>query len=451
MRTQLAEQSSTLLPQHPRIKEMKAQVADLEKQIRSEGERLARSLENDAKVAGTRLETLRRNLDQLKQQTASVNEQDVQLRALQREAKAQRDLFESYLAKYREATARDSIAAAPADARIISSAVVSNLPYFPKKLPTLLIAAFATFCLAAAFVTTDAVLHARPDHLRESLADIAADAPPSRTEPLPPPASEGSATVEANADAMSRGTAMDRGRPPSDLGPAMGQSDPGTPPVAVSVGPLPAVPSPTIAADEPAPASAIDLVATALKEAGEGGRRVAVIGGSRNIGTTLNAIALARLLAKGARVVLVELDFQSPNIEVISMDPGAPGIAELVRGEVAFNDIITRDCATRLHLVAAGHVGDEADTLIRSAIVAGAIQALAANYDYLVIDAGAPADSALASIATMAPQAILVGNEMAADVLERLADHLRAAGFGAVTILTGAPPRLDHVALTSAA
>jgi uncharacterized protein involved in exopolysaccharide biosynthesis len=38
----------------------------------------------------------------------------VQLRALEREAKAQRDLLESYLAKYREATARDSLGAVPA-------------------------------------------------------------------------------------------------------------------------------------------------------------------------------------------------------------------------------------------------------------------------------------------------------------------------------------------------
>ena len=63
-----------------------------------------------------------------------------ELRALEREAKAQRDLLESYLAKYREATARDSLGAAPADARIISRALVSNTPYFPKKLPIVLIA-----------------------------------------------------------------------------------------------------------------------------------------------------------------------------------------------------------------------------------------------------------------------------------------------------------------------
>ena len=158
LRAQLAEQSSTLLPQHPRIKEMRAQIADLDQQIRAEGDRLVRSLESEAKVAGARLETLSANLDQFKRQTASTSDQDVQLRALEREAKAQRDLFESYLAKYREATARDSIAAAPADARIISRAAVSNVPYFPKKMPIVLIAALGTFCLATAFVVTGALL-----------------------------------------------------------------------------------------------------------------------------------------------------------------------------------------------------------------------------------------------------------------------------------------------------
>ena len=121
MRAQLAEQSSTLLDQHPRIKELRAQIADLERQMRAEAERLARSLENDAKLASARVEALSASLDQLKQQAASTNEQDVQLRALERDAKSQRDLLESYLAKYREATARDSIGAASPDARIIST------------------------------------------------------------------------------------------------------------------------------------------------------------------------------------------------------------------------------------------------------------------------------------------------------------------------------------------
>src|SRR4249919_3216491 len=109
--------------------------------MRSEADRLARSLENDAKLASSKVDELSAGLDQLKRQAASTNEQDVQLRALERDAKSQRDLLESYLAKYREASARDSIGAASPDARVISTATASNLPSWPKKLPTVLVAA----------------------------------------------------------------------------------------------------------------------------------------------------------------------------------------------------------------------------------------------------------------------------------------------------------------------
>ena len=122
LRSQLAEQSSTLLDQHPRIKELRAQIAELDRQIKTEGERLARQLDNDAAVAGNRLESLIISIDQVKKLASQNNEQDVALRALEREAKTQRDLLESYLAKYREASARDNINAAPPEARIISRA-----------------------------------------------------------------------------------------------------------------------------------------------------------------------------------------------------------------------------------------------------------------------------------------------------------------------------------------
>ena len=77
---------------------------------------------------------------------------------MEREAKSQRDLLESYLAKYREATARENIDAAPADGRIISRALVSNTPAFPKKLPIVLIATLATLMLSAGCIATAELL-----------------------------------------------------------------------------------------------------------------------------------------------------------------------------------------------------------------------------------------------------------------------------------------------------
>src|SRR5258705_4725967 len=95
LRGQLAEQSSTLLGGHPRIKELKAQLADLDRQLRDEAGKVSRSLDNDARIAGGRVESLSASLDQLKKQASSTNGQAVQLRALEREPKAHRDPLES--------------------------------------------------------------------------------------------------------------------------------------------------------------------------------------------------------------------------------------------------------------------------------------------------------------------------------------------------------------------
>jgi polysaccharide biosynthesis transport protein len=414
LRAQLAEQSSTLLPQHPRIKEMRAQVADLDQQIRAEGERLARSLENEAKVAGARLETLSASLDQLKRQAASTSDQDVQLRALEREAKAQRELFESYLAKYREASARDSIAAAPADARIISRAVVSNVPYFPKKIPIMLIAALGTMCLSTAFVVTGALLSGESYRVA-----------PLRVDTVP------AAAVAAAAPPVRSRWARTRS---GDKLPTAAN--------------LPTPPAPQPAAPV---ASSIDEVAAALRQAGDAGRQIAVIGSARNVGTTLTAIALARSLARSARVVLLDLALASPNIDVISDEPAAPGIADLVRGAASFGDVITKDRHSRLHLVATGNVGNDPHGLMQSPMLTAAVGALAQSYDHLVIDAGAQSDTALGPVVAMAPWAVLVGGEAPAKAVEGLAGQLRSAGFAGVSVLTGAPPSLDHAVTQSTA
>ncbi|EKS38249.1 GumC family protein [Afipia broomeae] len=201
LRAQLAEQSSTLLGGHPRIKELKAQILDIDRQIREEASKISRSLENDARIASARADGLNGSLDQLKRQASSTNGQDVQLRALEREAKAQRDLLESYLAKYREATTRENIDTAPADGRIISRAIVSNTPAFPKKLPTVLIATMAMLMLSAGYITTSELLR-----MTAPRPSVTARAPIAAPRDTPPQVPTGIVEIERLA-AMLRGGA----------------------------------------------------------------------------------------------------------------------------------------------------------------------------------------------------------------------------------------------------
>ena len=132
------------------------------------------------------------------------------------------------------------------------------------------------------------------------------------------------------------------------------------------------------------------------------GRRVTVVGTTRNVGTTYAAIALARALAQDANVVLVDLAFGSPNLSVIPTDPKAPGIAELVRGTASFGDIITRDRYSPVHLVATGNVGNDGRALAASPMLATVIEALVRSYDHVVIDVGSAADIALERFAPLA-------------------------------------------------
>src|SRR4029079_9650814 len=143
---------------HPGIKELRAQLADLDRQLREEAGRNSRSLENDARNAGKRVEGLIAGLDKMKKQASLSNGQDVQLRALELEVKAQRDLLESHLEKYREANTRGNIGATQADGRIIARATVSNVPPYPTKPPIVLIATLATLLLASGAIAAGELL-----------------------------------------------------------------------------------------------------------------------------------------------------------------------------------------------------------------------------------------------------------------------------------------------------
>jgi uncharacterized protein involved in exopolysaccharide biosynthesis len=81
-----------------------------------------------------------------------LGDSEIKLRALEREAKANRDLLESYMARYRDASARHDMGAVPAQAAIVSRAHASVLPSFPKRGPLSLLAIAATALLALAYV-----------------------------------------------------------------------------------------------------------------------------------------------------------------------------------------------------------------------------------------------------------------------------------------------------------
>jgi uncharacterized protein involved in exopolysaccharide biosynthesis/Mrp family chromosome partitioning ATPase len=389
LRAQLAEQSSTLLDQHPRIKELKAQLADLDHQIREEAGKISRSLENDARIASGRVDGLSNSLDRLKKQATSSNGDDVKLRALEREAKAERDLLESYLAKYREATARENIDAAPADGRIISRGIVSNTPAYPKKLPIVLIATLATLMLTAGYIATGELLRMTAPRASAMFSSVPARVA-AVVAPVAPIAPIAPAIMPAVRDTH------------PDLGADVGE---------------------------------IDQLANELRDEGEAARKITIMGTGQNETITLTALTLARLLARSAKVVLVDLSPSSPTLTAVSVDPAAPGLADLMLGEASFGQVITRDKLSSVHLVGAGRPGTDR-ALLQSPRLTLALDALLRVYDHVLLDAGTATDLP-ARLLTENARAILVPDpSMSPEARTRMREQLQAIGFGSVTTLS---------------
>ena len=391
LRAQLAEQSSTLLDNHPRIKELKAQLTDLDHQIRDEAGKISRSLDNDARIAGGRVESLIASLDQLKKQASSSNGQDVQLRALEREAKAQRDLLETYLAKYREATTRETIDTAPAEGRIISRAIVSNMPAYPKKLPIVLIATLATLLLSTGLIVTGELLAMTAPRAAAAIASAAASVTMREPEVTP--------TVEAEPE-----------------------------PEPIELPPEPVDEAPPVVGE-------IEQLAAALRAAGDAARKVTILGTAAGDVLTFTALTLARSLADEARVVMVDLAASSLTVAAVSTDPHAPGLAELMQGEASFSQIITKDRLSRVQLVSAGRPGFDR-TLLQSPRLTLAIDALLRVYDHVLLDAGAASDLPAEILTTGACAVVVPEESMPAEARAVMCDQLKAVGFTGVSMLS---------------
>jgi succinoglycan biosynthesis transport protein ExoP len=392
LKAQLAEQSSTLMDNHPRIRELRAQIADLDGQIKEEAATVARSFENDAKLASARLDSQTAALDQLKTQAAATNVDDVQLRELERDAKSQRDLLESYLAKYREATAHDTLNSSPADARVISRGTVSNIPAYPKKVPAVLIATLTALIIGVGFVLT-----------RELLA------------------------------APVGGVAMPRRRRERDDIPA--ESEASTSRLRSALKAMRRTAEPAAARFHVA---SFDDVVYNLENDGGVERRIALFGAAPGMDASWTALTFARALAEHCRVILVGFGAADAAIRATSSDPSASCLAELAERTASFRDVITKDQQSSLHLISSGQMPTDRSEILVAPGMATNFAALARGYDRVVIAAGATSGADLEEIAAVAPYAILAAGTLTDAGIAAAYERLLNAGFEDVAVLGAA-------------
>ncbi|HTJ02913.1 MAG TPA: Wzz/FepE/Etk N-terminal domain-containing protein [Methylovirgula sp.] len=424
-KAQLALELRTLLPGHPRIKELNAQIADLEGQLRAAALKTARTLENNAKIAAARVANLEAALSQQKTSVSRSNVDEVQLRELERTAQALRDQLAATLAKYQEAVARETSPVTPSDARVINRAVPPDQPSFPKKGPMI---AFAT--LAALILSSAAVVGS--ELLAGSQATPIAPVPIEQPRPLvgPEPAKASNKQMLDRLRAFGRSAASERREPLKE--PTFGSDDKVAAPRIVSGETPEAAPDvePPVARSAPA-----EVRKAAAAPAG------ACIVATSVVSTKLAATALLdfiRSLAKDGRPILIDLESQDSEIVARlraeaedAADDAYVGLTELLNGNASFAEVIRRDPASRMHFISFG-----APAEIRAGDLDLVLEALTQTYDFIVLAAPPLSESPLAKLlASYGDFVVLVTSPQTKDQNDKAYHSLVKAGASEIVTI----------------
>lgn len=114
---------------HPRIQNLIAEKANLQAKIATEVDRIIQNSENELQVLAGRARALEADVENLSQQTEQERGLYVQLRELEREAHANRQLYESFLQRFKETREQQEII--EPDSRVISRAAAPERPSTP--------------------------------------------------------------------------------------------------------------------------------------------------------------------------------------------------------------------------------------------------------------------------------------------------------------------------------
>jgi polysaccharide biosynthesis transport protein len=104
-RSKLSELRATYLDRHPKIVAVRNDIQSIERQIKREASKIAASIEGQAKIADSRLRTLRTSLKELETKAGGFSQKEITYRELERDTNANRKLLEELLARYAQANA----------------------------------------------------------------------------------------------------------------------------------------------------------------------------------------------------------------------------------------------------------------------------------------------------------------------------------------------------------
>lgn len=434
IQAQISDLSTSLLEGHPRLKGLRSQLSGIRTQIKSETQKILSSLENEAKTAQLRETQLVQQLNTVKADTARAGEEEVDLKALEREAAAQRQLLETYLARYREATSRTDSSSTPADARVISAAVEPTEVSFPKVVPITIVGGVAGFALSAIIILLAELFSGRalkpvgasagaPAGKREEEVweeefenvVIAEAAPVLDKEPAVHSERSALRAVHVPAKSLLADISFDEEE----------EQEEDTAPEAVE--------EPVEAEDE-----GDYSIAAVARHIVETNISIAIsVSPSGDRGSTAIVMLARRIAEERRKTLLIDLTGSACPTRLMAQSTQVPGITDLLVGDAAFGDIIHGDRLSDAHIIPRGNANIKRAMrgIDRLSMV---IDSLADAYDTVIVECG-PAEVEGVRRLTRGQETDIILSLPGAeeDEIVDLIDAFGEAGYSEVVLMTG--------------
>jgi capsular exopolysaccharide synthesis family protein len=340
--TELERQESELRTlygeRHPRMLQLRDEKSKVASAIRNEVERVARTMENDVRVAASRVASIEGTLSGLKDRNTEDRRASVQLAELERVALANRTLYEQLLQRFNET--RDQQGIVQADARVVAMAAPPAVPSSPG--PKIFAAAGFTISLVLGSLL--AILLERLDRGLRSAREVE------------------TALGLTTLGLVPRLDRLRRNQRPHQY---------------LREKPLSSY------------AEAIRGVLTALKLSNPQNppKVILVTSSLPEEGKTTFAVSLASLVARSQkRVLLIDLDLRHPSVHRELGWQVSAGLVEYMAGERTLQEVVHNDLETGLHfLPVKAHTTTPTD-LLESDRMRQLLQVCRDNYDLVVLD-----------------------------------------------------------------
>ncbi len=338
--TNLADLTSRYGPRHPDVIKARSQLATINNSIHEEINRVISNLAAKVRVSQGRVGSLQSTLGGAQGNLAQNNRALPQLNNLQKRADASEALYESYLARYKDMTAR--LGTEQAEAEVLNYASLPTFPSFPNLLLVGALAvgagivlgvaaAFASEMAFAGLTTGDDVEQRLGVHFMGSVPALSTIRPRAGNEPL-------AAMLKNPRSAFAESF---RGLRAS------------------------------IHFAHPGPGKVIAITSALPKE-----------------GKTTTAICLARSMAlAGDRVVLVDADLRRHGLsELMREEAASAGLSDVLRGDSTLDDALIRDPAVGMDILRASREDGSDAELMTGDKMDALLAILRERYDAVIID-----------------------------------------------------------------